>query len=107
MIVIDEELLPPELNVTPDVAPSASLPSATVSVIESELEVAPPSVTLMRLLLAVEKVNDELAFRLAVAGAVTTGFTESATEFDPLSRSTVSVTEMASESLPLKPAVGV
>ena len=103
----EEEPLAPEVIVSPVSDPKVSLPCNTVSVSESEVPTAPPSVALMGSPADDEKVYAPFSRTFAVAGAVTYGLTEIRTEATPLSLSMESASESASESWPLNPEVGV
>ena len=107
LTVIEDEPFEPDVNVSPVSDPKVSLPCRTVSVSESDVPDAAPSVRLIGSLSAEENVYDAFSRTLAVAGAVTYGLTDRATAAEPVKSSFASVTEICRESWPLKPGVGV
>jgi hypothetical protein len=102
LIVIDAELLLPEVNVIPFVLPKLSVPSVAVRVSGSTAPPAPPSAILTAFLLALEKVRVEVTATVAVAGAVMVGavLTVRATLAEAERLSTESLSEIASASEP-------
>ena len=73
LMVSEDELLEPEMNVKPLIEPSVRVPCVSLSVSCSLPFPASGSVTLMALLFAVEKTSDEFSFTLTVVGALTAG----------------------------------
>jgi hypothetical protein len=102
LIVIDAELLAPDVNVIPVVDPNVSVPSVAVSVSGSTALPAFTSAMLIAFLLGVEKVKDAEMSTVAVAGAVMAGglLTVRATLAEAERLSTESLSEMANESEP-------
>jgi hypothetical protein len=69
VIVIDEELFVPDVNVRPDVEPKTTLPWATEIVRESD----DPEAAESAMPIEPEKVNELFSFKAAVGGAVMLG----------------------------------
>lgn len=106
VIVIEPELLAPDVNVIPLVDPKVSFPTVAVSVSGSTVLPALTSAMLIAFLFAVEKTSGLLTGTIAVVGAVIAGGLLRATLAEAERPSTESLSDMTSESDPLYADVG-